>query len=292
MNLIMTLLVRDEEDIIRENIEYHLSHGVDFIIATDNGSWDGTRNILAEFEKLGVVKVLDEPGRDHSQWKWVTRMALMARDEFHADWIINNDADEFWVAPQGNLKEFVTEFGQTLEANIIDCQRKNMVYAFDEETNSSWQDRLIYRTTAPVPIPKLADRINDMLPCPYYFLALPPKCMVRAKGLKMIEQGNHSARYEKKSITQASDIEIFHFPIRSSKQLEKKVIQGSNACLNNRELPKNTCWHWHRWANKLQNEGIEAVLMDALPSANKLRQKQKTGEVCLDFTIRDLLKKT
>jgi hypothetical protein len=33
----MTLLIRDEEDIIDKNISFHLKHGVDFIIATDNG---------------------------------------------------------------------------------------------------------------------------------------------------------------------------------------------------------------------------------------------------------------
>jgi len=42
MQLIMTLLVRDEEDIIQENIEYHLARGIDFIIATDNLSVDST----------------------------------------------------------------------------------------------------------------------------------------------------------------------------------------------------------------------------------------------------------
>ena len=36
MKIVMTLLVRDEQDIIRENIEFHLSQGIDYFIATDN----------------------------------------------------------------------------------------------------------------------------------------------------------------------------------------------------------------------------------------------------------------
>ena len=78
--LVMTLLVRDEVDIVRDNIEFHLNHGVDFIVATDNGSVDGTREILADFERLGLAHILDEPVQDFSQWKWVTRRALLARE--------------------------------------------------------------------------------------------------------------------------------------------------------------------------------------------------------------------
>ena len=36
MKLVMTLLVRDEDDIIASNIDFHLNRGVDFIIAMDN----------------------------------------------------------------------------------------------------------------------------------------------------------------------------------------------------------------------------------------------------------------
>ena len=50
MKIIMTLLVRDEEDVLRQNIDFHLSQGVDFIIATDNLSVDSTKDILKEYE--------------------------------------------------------------------------------------------------------------------------------------------------------------------------------------------------------------------------------------------------
>jgi hypothetical protein len=40
--IVMTLLCRDEEDIVGYNIAYHLAQGVDFVIATDNASQDRT----------------------------------------------------------------------------------------------------------------------------------------------------------------------------------------------------------------------------------------------------------
>lgn len=38
MKLVMTLLVRNEADVIETNLEYHLAQGVDFVIVTDHGS--------------------------------------------------------------------------------------------------------------------------------------------------------------------------------------------------------------------------------------------------------------
>lgn len=42
MRVVLTLLVRDEADIIRSNVQYHLAQGIDHVIVADNGSLDGT----------------------------------------------------------------------------------------------------------------------------------------------------------------------------------------------------------------------------------------------------------
>ena len=102
MKLVMTLLLRDEEDIVRENLDFHLAQGVDRVIVTDNGSEDATVEILREYEARGVVRLLLEPADDYSQGRWVTRMARLAAAE-GADWVINNDADEFWWPRSGTL---------------------------------------------------------------------------------------------------------------------------------------------------------------------------------------------
>ena len=49
MKVVMTLLVRDEEDILRENIDFHLKQGVDHFIVTDNLSLDSTSEVVKLF---------------------------------------------------------------------------------------------------------------------------------------------------------------------------------------------------------------------------------------------------
>ena len=84
MKLVMTLLVRDEEDIVEDHLVYHLNQGVDFVVATDNRSVDGTRDVLDRFQRLGYVEVIDEPDDTYDQWRWVTRMARRAAIEHGA----------------------------------------------------------------------------------------------------------------------------------------------------------------------------------------------------------------
>ena len=87
VKVVMTLLVRDERDIVEEHLAFHLAAGVDEVIVTDHASTDGTEEVLARYERDGRVRVLREPEGPFRQREWVTRMARLAATEHGADWV-------------------------------------------------------------------------------------------------------------------------------------------------------------------------------------------------------------
>src|SRR5271170_1327841 len=141
MKLVMTLLVRNEADIIETNLDYHLAQGVDFVIVTDHGSSDETIELLRPYEQSGVAEVLRDDGDEHHQSVRVTRMARLALSRHAADWVINNDADEFWWPLSGSLRDVFASipagYGQ------IEVQRCNFLP--QPGSTTPFYSRLLYR---------------------------------------------------------------------------------------------------------------------------------------------------
>lgn len=210
MKLIMTLLVKDEEDILRDNIEFHLNSGVDFIIATDNRSSDKTGEILRAYERMGVLKYIYEPSPYCRQHEFVTRMARMAAEEYAADWVINNDADEFWWTDSGDLKAAIDS--ATDHPDVLIVQRQDMVSVPGIRENQVFYERMIRRR---------AVSTNA------FSKPLPPKVMHKADPKIFVMIGNHLVKsIEEKKTRDIDNILIFHFPHRSYQQLVARATKG------------------------------------------------------------------
>src|SRR3989475_4145738 len=90
MKLVMTLRARDEADVVDAQIAFHLNAGVDFVVATDHRSEDGTTQILESYARTGHLHLIREEGEEMQEGEWATRMARLAAGEFGADWVIHS----------------------------------------------------------------------------------------------------------------------------------------------------------------------------------------------------------
>jgi hypothetical protein len=268
MRLVLTLLVRDELDILPSTLEYHLAQGVDHVIVTDNGSLDGTRQRLAGYARGGRVTVLDEPPSDFSQHRWVTRMARLAATEFAADWVLNGDADEMFVWSGGTLRDALRRVPVGVSRLVV---RRHDFVPWERPCVLAPPLEMIYRKTASTNVAGTA---------------LPPKIIHRGAADVVIGQGNHTAVSE--AFTGPSiegDLEIFHYPIRTLAQFETKVRNGGSGYARNTELPEPIGFHKRRWYAQLLEATLDREYRERLfYSSSRLQAGLASGELIVDTT--------
>lgn len=243
--LYMTLLVKNEIDIIEENIFFHKKMGVDGIIVTDNGSTDGTYELLQKYLNKGVINelILDtEPS--HNQDVKVDRMIAIARDKFHADWVMNVDADEFWYSKQGNIKSELAKKTQS----VVKCP---MVNVYPSEENVTHSTYVVNKTNF--------DKDKYNFPKYSLYNAQYPKVIHRTDGYKMIAMGNHDADMKKKSEVNARDIIIYHYSVRGKEHFRNKMVNGAIAALKVEGGKKNAAGHWKYFYDLLVIQGKDAA---------------------------------
>jgi hypothetical protein len=272
MRLVLTLLVRNNQDIVTANIDYHLAMGVDHVIVTDNLSTDDTRDIVKGYVAKGVATLIDEPADDYSQSAWVTRMARLACSELSADWIINSDVDEFWWPLEGDLKRVLLSVPANI--GVIRAQRVNFL-PMRAGSGLFWQ-RMVWR--------EVCSR-NDLGE------PLPGKVAHRAATDIVVHAGNHSVASSELGPARAEEgIIIFHFPHRSFEQLRDKIRLGGAAFQRNKELPPEIGHVWRRLYEIEQRGGLRAWYERlAHGDDTALSSSVARGKVVEDTRLRDFL---
>lgn len=247
----MTMMVRDEQDIVVPMIEYHLHAGIDVLLVTDNASVDGTRDLLAAYEDDPRVIVMDHPVHDKNQSERVTEMARRAYTEFGADWVINADADEFFVpVDRGlNLKELFERLPRSLgsaSVPVIDMTGR-------PARHGSGLRRLTRRDLRPEET--LYDRAG--------LLAHATQDAIHIGDPDIrVSQGNHFV-----SIASGGDLpedlrlESLHFPWRSFDQFANKVAISGRAYDANPALTPSPRHHGMRDYRFLKAGVLEEVYL-------------------------------
>jgi hypothetical protein len=201
MRVVMTLFVRDEADIIGELVRYHLDQGVHAFAVIDNGSTDGTTEILRRRDLAEHVHLTYEP-QNVSQEDSVTGLARFAATELGADWVIASDGDEFWTPTHDTIPETLAR----VDAGKVHAHWWHFP---PRAGHSTWKDRMNVRLLAARP--------------PWFHTGF--KVAFRADPSAVVSGGNHDATVEHPGSTTGL-IDVLHFPFRSLEQFERKMVRA------------------------------------------------------------------
>lgn len=235
-------MVKDEADVIAGTL-LHLADEVDFLLVSDNGSTDGTREILAELADELPLTILDDPEVGYRQSEKMTALASQAAGA-GADWIIPFDADELWVWRGRRIRD------ELASADQIDIFYAELFNHFPSGVDPQGVDpfrTIVWRQPTPGALPKVAIRWVD--------------------GCR-IHQGNHGVDHPHGRLRENAQqrggndptggIEIRHFPYRSAEQFVRKARNGAAAYAAT-DLPAHVGAHWRSYGDILTRHGPEAL---------------------------------
>ena len=199
-------MVKDEADIIASTLEHLFAQGVDDVLVADNGSTDGTLDLLHDLARHRPLHVAIDAEPRYFQAAKMTVLADAAR-RAGADWVVPFDADEFWFAAGTSLAE-------RLRATPEGLVRARLFNVYPGDGPGRWR--------------------LDLTPHPQQ------KVAVRAHWALRVGIGNHTASHPGEHTT---GLYVAHYPWRSREQLRRKGTQGG-AALTDDQVARGLGKHW------------------------------------------------
>lgn len=277
IKLVMTLLVRNEEDIIEENIRFHYAQGVDSFIVMDNLSTDRTASIVQNLSREIDIEYLYQSQDDYNQSSWVSEMAHRARTQHNANWVINSDADEFWLSGEGTLRSFIASQAQNV--GVLRLRRHNAVLCWDggdgTQVESHPESSEIFES---ISVNNLGDE-------------LPGKCIHRASDKIVVAQGNHDVDFsDGRTVDVLNDAYILHFPYRSIEQYKSKIRLGGAAYSRNTSLPETAGYTWREHYKVLKSSSLDPFWENMCRPKREVLVGRVEGTYFRNRTVLDFLR--
>lgn len=265
-DIALITMVKNEEDIIFENLVWHFTIGFRKFVIVDNQSNDNTRKRIEKFAELtknqAKVMIIDDPIFEHIQSRIMTGAYEFAKSVWpELTWVFPVDADEFWI-PGKPLQSILDQVPDDIDAITTLCaQHRPMDGYYDYPKDLPFYERIPYRVNS-----IMGGKLG--------------KTALRATNRKnlVIAQGNHSIKNRKDypkllqkklhlvgQIKYASGnalgLNMTEFSLRSIEQTHKKLSNGAKANMAAQNLGfihKTNGSHWNEYAIEMQKFGDNA----------------------------------
>src|SRR5262245_10094541 len=203
----MTLVVGDDADVLDAQLAFHLHAGVDFVIATDHGSRDGSAEILESYAREGCLRRLTEQG-EAREAEWVNAMARLAVSD-GADWVIDARPGEFWWPRGESLKDVLV----AVPPRYSIVQGLVRVFVPRPDDAAFFANRMVIRRS-PVGVDSEASES----------LASWLRPMFRARPGMTVRSGPEPSLSGRVPLRAWYPVEVLHFPVRSTDQAGRSEL--------------------------------------------------------------------
>lgn len=252
MRLVGVSMVKNEIDIIEYFVRHNLKY-LDALLIIDNGSVDGTRELLSKLmseEKLPIA-IYDDPEMGYFQSEKMTKIVCITDHFFQSDFILILDADEFIMT--SSREELESAMSKLPPETIGRVKWQTYVLTTeDQTTNANIFERITHR------------RVQEN---PQYHKVIIPKNFSKDAD-NIVAQGNHYVKNKKRQLPHQliPELMIAHYPVRSQKQLRLKILLGWLAYLA-KNTKNNEGYHWKQiydliLENKLNPDTLSRISMN------------------------------
>jgi len=234
-------MVKNEAGIIGYNLCHLIASGVDLILVADNGSTDGTQDVVSRVAKASgdAVRLIDYPTCGYYQSVVMTDLYRRAVD-LGAEWVIPFDADELVVSKAKPLRDALELLptDKLVSVRLYDHVPTNR----DAEAGNAnpflrWQ----YRRSQASQLRKVI--VPNLGP-----------------GLE-ITQGNHGARLDDLDLTpfESDLIEIRHFRFYGGFESYASGAIERLEAYERTDLPESMGAHWREHGRIAREQGTHAL---------------------------------